>query len=243
MIPTATPDLYGLALLDYLGGCHAPVHLRRDDGWLSALHLGPCFDELAAFAPHERILVERAAGQVLDLGAGAGRLGLHLRSRTAGRRGPGSLAVTSVDRSPGACECLRRRGLEPVHEACWQDMTGAAQWRQRWDSIFMLGAGVGMAGTAAGLDRLCAALASWLKPDGFALLAATGPPSGEDLRSLRLRVEYRGLIGEWFSWLLVSPTCLANRAAAVGLRVEGDPHHDQDDDYGIILCRRQTEEA
>jgi len=122
-------------------------------------------------------------------------------------------------------------------------MAGAVQWRRRWDSIFLLGGGIGMAGTAAGLERLCAAMASWLKPDGLALLAATAPPAGEDLRSLRLRVEYRGMIGEWFSWLLVSSACLAACAAAVGLRVEGGPHHDQDDDYGIILCRPETEEA
>lgn len=233
-----TADLYGTVLLEYLEGSRLQSHLRRGDGRISVLDAGRYFIPFASFAQLDQTLLRQARGETLDLGAGAGRAALYLEEQAV--RGSGVVSVVAADRSPGACLCMRRRGVGSVVCAAWQDLARDLNMRMRFDTIVLLGAGVGMAGTTDGLAQLLQAIRAMLRPGGQALVTASPPPHDSpggprELSSIRLRVESRGRIGEWFNWLLVPPEELRLSAADCGLSVMLAPLSDASGEYGMIL--------
>jgi len=102
-----TGDGYGEMLLAALneGGEMLEI-VERDDGFIMASRFGPD----AYLAPYskwpsrQRRAMRLARGRVLDVGAGAGRVALHLQDK--------GLEVVSIDASPGAVEACRRRGVK-----------------------------------------------------------------------------------------------------------------------------------
>jgi SAM-dependent methyltransferase len=229
-----TPDLYGLALLEALSGeATAPLHLRAADGRLTLLAMGGALLE-PAFMPFERDLLALAKGRVLDLGAGSGRAALRLQDRG------GDVSVVAVDVSPGACECMRRRGVANVVETSWQALAGSPTPGEPMDSVLMLGAGLGMAASPAGLGLLLSALRSWLRQGGAALLTATAPPPGVRASTSRMRVESGFRVGEWFDWLCLDPSYLRRAAAAAGLAPleSGASSVEPGAEYAAVLVKR-----
>ena len=72
-------------------------------------------------------------GRVLDLGCGAGRLGLHLQSR--------GHEVVGIDVSPLAVEIARQRGLA---DARLGTLDGTLRAGERFDTILLLGNNLGL---------------------------------------------------------------------------------------------------
>lgn len=167
-------DAFGLALLDHLEGS-PPRHLtlQSDDG-VSTEAMPPSwfFQTEASWVDWERSALEQAEGPVLDLGAGAGRASLFLQAR--GR------AVTAVDRSPGAVEVCRRRGVSDVR-LC--DFVSDLPNDKRWRTILLLCGNLGLAGSwdasrdlLVRLNDVCA--------EGAVILADTVDPTvGADART------------------------------------------------------------
>ena len=88
-------ELHGQALLDYINGDEdAHYILRRDDGIAYPPIYAKQFFYLEGLPELDRIAVQRCAGKVLDLGAGAGPHSLAIQDR--------GLDVTSVDISAGS---------------------------------------------------------------------------------------------------------------------------------------------
>ncbi len=238
-------DLFGTVLLEYLDGSRLPSHLRRGDGRISVLDVGRYFSPFASFPQLDQALLREARGDVLDLGAGAGRVSLYLEEQVL-RESPVS-TVVAADESPGACLCMRRRGVSRVVQGGWEELAKDPDVRGRFDTIALLGAGLGMAGSPGGLERLLEAARAMLRPAGLVLATAVpgpGDPAGRGgLSALRLRVESMGRIGEWFHWLLVSPQALRVAAANCGLAVVREPLvrvGDRDGagaEFGAVLSR------
>ena len=72
-------------------------------------------------------------GRVLDLGCGAGRVGLHLQSR--------GHDVVGIDVSPLAVEIAGQRGLADVRLGT---LDGAVHDDERFDTILLLGNNLGL---------------------------------------------------------------------------------------------------
>jgi SAM-dependent methyltransferase len=213
-----TPDLYGRALLEYLKGRRLPVHLRRGDGRLLLLDLKPYFSGPGLLTPMERCLFECAHGTVLDLGAGGGRIAFHLKEMA--ERGQGTNEVVAVDPSQGACACLRRLGLRTVVHGPWQRVMESGIWRGRFDAVVLAGGNLGLAGDLAGLSVMLDWIRGILRVGGIVLATGFCPMSrDDDCRQVRLRIEYAGKIGEWFTWLTLTPAVLERAAGQQGLRV------------------------
>jgi methylase of polypeptide subunit release factors len=101
----AGDDAYGEELQSFLARGDTTEIVERNDGYIDA-HQGI----LSYFAPFEEWSdPEKAAmtlvhGRVLDVGAGAGRVALHVQSR--------GQECIAIDNSPGAVEVCRTRGVE-----------------------------------------------------------------------------------------------------------------------------------
>jgi 2-polyprenyl-3-methyl-5-hydroxy-6-metoxy-1,4-benzoquinol methylase len=83
--------------------------------------------------PQERRAMRFVRGRVLDLGCGAGRVGLHLQSR--------GHEVVGIDDSPLAVEIARQRGLADVRLGT---LTSTVQEDDRFDPILLLGNNLGL---------------------------------------------------------------------------------------------------
>ena len=110
------PDAYGELLLAAYEGRAAHEVMERDDG---LLYVGDPSDYFAPFRrwpAAERKAMRFVRGRTLDVGAGAGRVSLHLQER--------GHEVVAIDTSPLALEVCRRRGVERTETRSLADLDG-----------------------------------------------------------------------------------------------------------------------
>ncbi len=214
----------GLALWDYFNGRGDEVlSFRRDDGEVREIPVEAFFRASTAYAIDQKAL-EMCRGRVLDVGAGTGLHSLVLQSE--------GLEVCAIDVLPEACEIMRRRGVEDVHCADFRGFTPS----RRFDTILILGRGLYMVETLAGLDRFLEGLRQHLMPQGQVLLSSLDvrcAASATDLRyqerlensgryfgELRMQFEYQNQAGPMFPVLYVDPETLDAHASASGWSCE-----------------------
>jgi SAM-dependent methyltransferase len=203
-------DVYGALLADALAGRRAHEVVERDDGFVMAFDAGYL---LAPFArwddADERRAMRFVRGRVLDVGCGGGRVCLHLQER--------GVEVVGIDSSPGTIEICRRRGVLDARELSADELDGSVG---PFDTIVLLGQGLGVLGSRARGRRLLAKLASIASPRGRIVAETFDPHALDDPvhrryrernvgrgrmpGQLRVRVRHRDLSTPWFDWLQVS---------------------------------------
>ncbi len=213
-------DPFGAALKAYGGGdIGAEVIVRREDGLESRLPIAHFFRDPAAFSRIEQEAIERCYGRVVDVGAGTGMHSLELQ-----RRG---VSVTAVDISPDAVEIMSNRG---VKEVCCSDIFDLAG--RQFDTMLLMGHGIGMMETLAGLDRFLIHSRTLLSDQGRILLDsmdlgmtvdarnlayhAANRSAGKYIGEVRMRFEYQGEHGPYCGWLHVDPETLRIHAETAG---------------------------
>lgn len=214
-------DPFGLALLAFLeGDTSAEVDIRRDDGFETPLPASYFFRGPAEFSTIERTAIEHCRGHVLDVGAGTGLHSLVLQEN--------HLRVTAIDTSPGAVAVMARRGVQDVQRADIFHYQGGP-----FDTLLMLGHGVGMVGDLAGLDRFLAHAKGLVAEDGIMLLNTVDVGVSDDpihlayhqanrkagryIGETKVLVEYGGQRSH-FGWLHVDPDTLREHADKAGWR-------------------------
>jgi SAM-dependent methyltransferase len=234
---------YGAALLAYFeGDAGAEMLIHRDDGRQFRMPAGHFFREPSAFTAIEKAALRHCAGQVLDAGAGTGLHSLVLQER--------GLPVTAIDLSPQAVEIMRRRGVREVRCASVFAYEGGP-----FDTLLMMGHGIGMVETVAGLDRFLGHARGLLSAGGQVLLdsldvrGTTDPAhlayqeanrrAGRYVGEIRLQFEHRGKRGPWCGWLHVDAGTLKEHAGKAGWQCEvilAQPSGD----YLVCLTRGQA---
>ncbi len=239
----AAMDPYGQALADYAAGDRdAAIVMHRDDGEVDTIPASVFFRGPAQFSPSERCALDLCQGHVLDIGAGAGADSLVLQAR--------GLAVTALDVSPQAAAVMRRRGVRDVRMGDWFALPP-----EPFATLLLMMHGIGLVGSLAGLDRFLALAHPWLAPGGQVLcdslaVRRTANPvhcayhdanilAGRYVGEIRLRMEYKGTLGPWFTWLHVDPGTLAGHAARAGWRCE-IPCQEEDGNYLARLTEAGT---
>lgn len=215
---------HGLALKAFFEGeTTAQLLLRRDDGLESPIPVSFFFREPADFSALELAALERCRGRILDVGAGSGLHSLVLQAR--------GHEVTALDVSAEAVEIMRRRGVRDVRRGDVFDFRGGP-----FDTLLLLGHGIGIAGDLAGLGRLLDHARALIR-DGARLLvhsldpARTDDPThlayheanrqrGRYCGEVRMQLEYGGVAGPYHGWLHVDSRTLGERAEAAGWRSE-----------------------
>jgi SAM-dependent methyltransferase len=209
-------DAYGAMLLAALEGEAGVAEIvEREDGLINANVTGPqmYFAPFRRWPPHHRAAMRLARGRVLDVGAGAGRVSLHLQER--------GHEVVAIDNSPGAVEVCRRRG---VRDARLLDFADVDESLGVFDTIVLLGNNFGVFGSSAKAKRRLRRLRA-LTSENARILAESRDVSGvrgsdapwhaEYRRrnvergrlpgQIRMRIRFRTIVGPWFHYPMVSP--------------------------------------
>src|SRR2546427_5956436 len=200
--------------------------VERDDGFITASQLGPShyFAPFRRWLPVERQAMRLARGRVPDIGAGGGRVALHLQER--------GLEVVSIDVSPGAVDVMRERG---VRDARLLGIDDVGPEVGEFDTIVLFGNNIGLLGGPRKAPRLLRKLQGVTRPDARMLgtsifLYDTDDPShlayhernrrrGRHPGQLRLRVRYRELATPWLGYFSLPPAELDELASQGGWRV------------------------
>lgn len=178
--------------------------VERDDGHVrvndAARYLAP------SWGPLDDWVYERARGDVLDLGCGAGRNALVLQER--------GLDVVGVDPSPGAVDVCRRRGVRELVTGTADDV----QMPGRFTTVLMLGNNLGLLGSRDAAGPLLARLAELTGPAGQVLATGVGREPGSTADAcdrayeqaniargrlpwqVTMRSRFRDLATEWFDY-------------------------------------------
>ncbi len=177
------------------------------------------FRKPADFSPLEQKAMTLCRGYVLDIGAGAGCHSLVLQDR--------GMRVLAIDFSPHAIEIMSKRGVKECRQVDVFEFH-----EELFDTLLMMGHGIGIAGDLSGLDRFLRHAHKLLKPDGQIVfdsldVRCTDNPrhlayqdanrqAGRYFGEFRLRFEYKGQMGPSFGWLHVDPETLTDHAGRMG---------------------------
>ena len=218
-------DAYGGLIYDHHRGLPTAEVIERDDGWFGVSTGAPAyFAPFAAWPAHQRRAMRAVRGRVLDVGAGAGRVALHLQAR--------GHAVVAIDASPLAVRTCRLRG---VRDARVLPLARVSARLGTFDTIVMMGNNFGLFGSPRRARALLRRLAALTSPHAR-IVAETRNPyrgrtadhrryhernqrRGRSAGQVRMRVRYGRACTAWFDYLFVSPPELRAIVAGTGWRL------------------------
>lgn len=217
-----TVDPMGAAIYDFHKTGKAGTLVVRssmfDDDEIPVEDLFRAYDDMPEL---ERIALDMAEGDILDVGAGSGCHSLALQSM--GKK------PVAIDISPLSVEVMKERGVDARQVNLYDE-----SFTDRFDTVLMLMNGTGMIGTLDNMPAFFKRVGSLLKPGGSVLVDSS------DLRYLfeeedgslmiDLADDYYGQIdyqmvykdkeGEPFDWLYVDFDTLAFYAEENGFKAE-----------------------
>ena len=218
-------DAWGSALADHMDGRSVRrLDLEVDDGSIGpGMHPEWFFRAERDWEPEERQLIDLVTeGPVLDLGAGAGRVALHLQDR--------GLRVAAIESSPGAAEVCRKRGVLDVRV---QDLNDPPS-DQPWKAILLLCGNLGLGGSWEGNRRLLQRLAA-ICPSGALLVGDSVNYSGR--AEVGLRIKYGDLVTPWWRQRNVAAPEAAALVLDTGWAIERHLHARNGIDHYLALRR------
>ena len=215
---------FGNALVAYFeGDTGAEVVVRRDDGLAAPIPVSHFFRDESGFTEIEKNAIMLCKGHILDIGAGTG-----LHSIVMQRKG---CQVTAIDISPQAAGIMKLIGVKDVRYADVFEFDGGP-----FDTLLMLGHGIGMAESMVGLDRFLSKARTLLTDGGQVIMDSldvrmTDSPAnlayheanrqaGRYVGEIRIQFEFRGMNGPFCGWLQVDDETLSQHAGMWGWQCE-----------------------
>jgi SAM-dependent methyltransferase len=211
-------------ILDALDGDGIVEVVERDDGFVGTGPPARYFAPYARWPSRQRRAMRLVRGRVLDVGAGAGRVALHLENR--------GHDVVAIDSSPGAVEACRRRG---VRDARLLPVKALTRELGPFDTVVMLGNNLALLGNLARGRRLLRTLHRLTSPSGRILGETLDPYTTVDPVHLEyhernrargrvpgqvhIRIRHRELATPWFDYLFLSRSELARLVRGTGWRL------------------------
>jgi SAM-dependent methyltransferase len=219
-------DPFGRALYDRFRGHDANVVIERDDGYVDIDETGRSYlAEYRDWWPHQRRALRYVRGRVLDLGCGAGRVGVELQ-----RRG---YEVVGIDNSDWALRVCRARGFRRVRRLA---ITKLGAQLGVFDTLILYGNNFGLLGTPQRARRLLRQFSRITSPKARIIAESLDPYRTDQPEHLayhaqnrgrgrlggqvRIRVRYLCGVSPYFDWLLASKPEMEQIVAGTGWRVE-----------------------
>ncbi len=208
---------YGRALLAYYrGDTQAELTIRREDGLEDRLPMSHFFRPAERFLPIELEALDQCRGHVLDIGAGTGLHSLVLHDR--------GFDVTALDVNELAVDIMDEAGVRDTRCSDIFAFDGGP-----FDTLLLLGHGIGMVEDLAGLDRFLIHARTLMQPDGQVLVHShdvrktTDPRhltyhdaarrAGRYIGEIRMQFVFENEVGPMCGWLHVDPQTLERHAA------------------------------
>ena len=233
--------LHGKSLFDYYNGDRsAEIILRRDDGVETVLPVSVFFRSESEFLPGEAEAMNQIKGRTLDIGAGSGVHSLVMQSR--------GVNVTAIDIDNNAVNIMIDKGIKDAR--CVDVM----QFQDGpYDTILMLGHGIGMTENIHGLNLFLDHAANLIGENGQLLLNSVDVRQTDNPDNLKyhqknksmghyfgeiiLQFEYKGEQSPFFGWLHIDPQTLQKQAATKNWKTE-ILFQDKDGEYlaRLIQC-------
>src|SRR5215471_2783693 len=160
-------ELHGQAMLDCLNGDEDAYYiLRRDDGAAYPPIYAREFFYPEGLPELDRVAVERCAGRVLDIGAGAGSHSLAIQDR--------GVDVTSVEVSEKAFDVMRRRGCKNAKVGDVFD-----SYAEPFDTVLVI-LNIGIVQNLEGLARFLTQLDGLMTDNGQLITDSIDPRNSKD---------------------------------------------------------------
>ena len=218
-------DAFGRALLDFLEHGEGEEIVERSDGQIYSGDISHNFVPISKWPAFERRSMRLVEGRVLDIGCGAGRVGLHLQG--LGHQ------VLGIDVSAGAVRASRIRGLKQVKVL---PVTKVAPGLGLFDTILLLGNNFGVLENPRHARWILRRLRSLTTP-GARILAGSrdvrladdpldrryqrmNVARGRAPGQMRFRVRHRDLATPWFDYLMVSVGEMESILIGTGWHIE-----------------------
>ncbi|NNF01911.1 MAG: class I SAM-dependent methyltransferase [Bacteroidia bacterium] len=142
-------DPFYQAFLDHSNGVtDGQIIICNADFDNDAIYVNYFFRDFVNMPSLEQTAMKYAKGRILDVGAGAGAHSLHLQKL--------GFDVTSIDSSIACCEKMKERGLTQVVHSDIMNYEPSS----KFDTLYMLMNGIGIAGTIDNLPDLLIKLKS-----------------------------------------------------------------------------------
>jgi SAM-dependent methyltransferase len=207
-----TGDAYGEMLLAALDDPKEMLEIvEREDGTIMASKFGPA-SYLAPYSkwePHQKRGMRFAHGRVLDVGAGGGRVALHLQEK--------GHDVVAIDVSPGAIEVCRRRGVRDARVMRIEDVDESLGV---FDTVVMYGNNLALLASRTKARRILKRLGRITSKRARIIGECLDPYGTDNPRHLayhernrergrmggqiKIRVRYEDVATPWFDYLFLS---------------------------------------
>lgn len=234
-------DAFGRALEAYHGNENAFEFVERDDGLLNAMNVGYYFSSYDEWSDQIRNAIEHASGRVLDVGCGAGRIGLHLQEQ--------GHEVVGIDVSQRAIEICHERGLRDARVLDIADVGTA--FDEQFDTVLLCGNNFGLVGTRETASDVLDRLARVTSPDATLIAQSRDPLATDDPAhlsyhdlnrdrgrlpgALRMRVRYKRYATPWYDYLFAAPDTMRELVEPTAWRVTETIETEGSSDYVGIL--------
>jgi SAM-dependent methyltransferase len=220
-------DAYGEMMLAALESSEEVLEIvERESGLIMASRLGPefYFSPYRKWPSRQRRALRFARGRVLDVGAGAGRVSLHLQEK--------GLDVVAIDSSPGAIEVCRRRGVRDARDLRVEDVDDSLGII---DTVVMYGNNLALLASRTRGKRLLRQLARITSERARILGECSDPYETDDPDhlayhernrrrgrmggQLKIRIRFRETASPWFDYLFLSRAELEEILEGTGWRL------------------------
>ena len=222
-------DAFGQQVWSYFTSHGSPAEIvERDDGFVSfSSNTAWYFGDIRQWSPSERRAIQFARGRTaLDVGCGAGRVGLHLQGK--------GFDVTAIDNSPLVIKTAKARGVKGARLLPFE-MIGRLR-PDTFDTVVMFGNNFGLFGGRTRAKKLLKELHR-LSRENAVLLAQSLDPyqttlpahlayqrrnrrRGRMSGQIRIRIRFNEFVGPWFDYLLVSAAEMSAIVDGTGWEVD-----------------------
>ncbi|MFW9851153.1 MAG: class I SAM-dependent methyltransferase [Candidatus Thorarchaeota archaeon] len=218
---------------DALKGELVEYKMIRDDGFITESNGAAYLADVSEWDHAERLSIREVQGPVLDIGCGAGRVGLYLQ-----RKG---ISYTGIDISPLAIETCKLQGLNEVHV---MSANSLELDRSDFRSVVMFGNNFGLLGEVEDTVRMLKVLYNLTIPEakifaGSRDVRHTNVPEhlayhrrnrerNWPIGKVTLKIEYQGNESDWWNFLMSIPDEMDAIARKAGWYLEktiGKPNY------------------
>lgn len=232
-------DPMGAAIADYFNH-HKAEKLRVfssqfDEDEIPVDQLFRSYQEMPEL---EKIALQMAKGEILDVGAGSGCHALALQEM--------GKEICAIDISPRSVEVMEKRGIKNVRQMNLFDN----HFLETFDTILMLMNGSGIIGKLENMSAFFQKMKQLLRPGGCILMDSSDlrylfededgsfliDLAGDYYGEIDFRMQYKDIKGNSFDWLYIDFQTLSLYAAENGFEAEMVKEGEH---YDYLACLRQ----